>query len=198
VDNLRNSLLHLHLEVLKVARQALTALEEKMAAVQPLTDAEQLQYDSLDAEGLEAKQAWLTAQMEAMVSEGQLTKNEQKVVLDQLASKLAALEEKLAQAEAAGKAKAVEKLTDARQELLKRSDAVRELKPIVRKPKFEAEIKAARKKLAELEKLENSKKVLPLEEIQKLNAKPKLLEDLKAMEAESAGWFADADVYDGR
>ena len=39
--------------------------------------------------------------------------------------------------------------------------------------------------------------VLPLDEIQKLNAKPKLLEDLKAMEAESAGWFADADVYEG-
>ena len=40
-------------------------------------------------------------------------------------------------------------------------------RPQVRKPKFEAEIKAARKKLAELEKLENSKVVLPLAEIQK-------------------------------
>ena len=64
-----------------------------------------------------------------------------------------------------------------REELVKKSDAVRQLKPIVRKPKFEVrrpdlmsvtlvrytrsqvEIKAARKKLAELEKLENSKKV---------------------------------------
>ena len=67
-------------------------------------------------------------------------------------------------------------------------------RPQVRKPKFEAEIKAARKKLAELEKLENSKVVLPLAEIQKLNAKPKLLEDLAAMEADAAGWFGEAST----
>jgi len=61
----------------------------------------------------------------------------------------------------------------------------------VRKVKFEAEIKAAQKRLAELTKLENSKVVLPLAEVQKLQAKPKLLEDLAAMQAESKGWFAD-------
>jgi len=142
---------------------------------------------------VECVQAWLTQQMENMVAEGQLTKNEQAAVLEQLTAKLAALEEKLAQAEASGKEKQAEKLREMRDELIKRSDAVRQLKPIVRRPKFEAEIKAARKKLAELEKLENSKKILPLEEVQKLNAKPKLLEDLKAMEIESAGWFPDAD-----
>ena len=37
----------------------------------------------------------------------------------------------------------------------------------------------------------NSKVVLPLSEVQKLSAKPKLVEDLKAMRAESAGWFAE-------
>jgi hypothetical protein len=56
--------------------------------------------------------------------------------------------------------------------------------------KAEEEIKAAQKKLAELAKLENSKVVLPLAEVQKLNAKPKLVEDLAAMQAESRGWFA--------
>ena len=66
---------------------------------------------------------------------------------------------------------------------------MRDAKPIVRKMKFEAEIKAVQKRLAELEKLENSKQVLPLSEAQKLNAKPKLLEDLAAMQAESRGWF---------
>ena len=50
-----------------------------------------------------------------------------------------------------------DKLREMREELIKRSDAVRELKPIIRKPKFEVEIKAAQKKLKELEKLENSK-----------------------------------------
>jgi len=177
----------------QVAKATLISLEEKMAAVQPLTDAEQLQYDSLDAEVLEEKQTWLTKLMEEMVSSGQLTKNEQKAVAEQLRQKLETLEEKLAMAESSGKAKQAEKLREMREELVKKADHVRDLKPIVRKPKFEAEIAAARKKLKELEKLENSKVVLPLEEVQKLNAKPKLLEDLASMTAESAGWFADAD-----
>jgi len=181
------------LEIIKVAKATLISLEEKMAAVQPLTDAEQLQYESLDAEVLEEKQTWLTKLMEEMVSSGQLTKNEQKAVAEQLRQKLETLEEKLAMAESSGKAKQAEKLREMREELVKKADHVRDLKPIVRKPKFEAEIAAARKKLKELEKLENSKVVLPLEEVQKLNAKPKLLEDLASMTAESAGWFADAD-----
>ena len=58
--------------------------------------------------------------------------------------------------------------------------------------KFEAEIKAVQKRLQELEKLENSKQVLPLSEAMKLNAKPKLLEDLAAMQTESRGWFWEA------
>jgi len=33
--------------------------------------------------------------------------------------------------------------------------------------------------------------VLPLEDVLKLNARPKLQEDLAAMLAESKGWFAD-------
>ena len=38
--------------------------------------------------------------------------------------------------------------------------------------------------------LESSKKMLTVEEAGKLNARPKLLEDLAAMEADSAGWFS--------
>ena len=38
--------------------------------------------------------------------------------------------------------------------------------------------------------LEASKKMLSIEEAGRLNARPKLLEDLAAMEADSAGWFS--------
>jgi hypothetical protein len=65
---------------------------------------------------------------------------------------------------------------------------------VTRKQKFGAEIAAVKKKLAELAKLENSKVVLPLAEVQKLAAKPKLLDDLRAMEAEARGWFSEAAV----
>ena len=73
---------------------------------------------------------------------------------------------------------------------LKEETSLKGAPPFVRKPKFELEMKAARKQLKELEKLENTKGVLPLAEVEKLNAKPKLLSDLAAMEAEAAGWFS--------
>ena len=179
------------LECLKAARAGLAASEEKLASMQPLTDEEQNRYDTLDAEGLEAKQAWLSKQLELMIDQAMLTAAEKETVLAQLGSKIELLETQLASAEAESKAKRVEKLQQLLTELRARSGIVREAKPAVRKVKFEAEIKAAQKRLAELTKLENSKVVLPLAEVQKLQAKPKLLEDLAAMQAESKGWFAD-------
>lgn len=113
--------------------------------------------------------------MEQMVDHGQLTANEKKAVTEQLASKLEQLETQIALAESEGKTKRAEKLRGMLGELQARSAAVQAATPIVRKPKFEAEIKAVQKKLGELEKLENSKVVLPLAEVQKLTAKPKLL-----------------------
>jgi hypothetical protein len=104
------------------------------------------------------------------------------------------LEVQLASAEAEGKAKRAEKLQEMLASLRVRYAAARELKPVTRKQKFGAEIAAVKKKLAEFAKLENSKVVLPLAEVQKLAAKPKLLDDLRAMEAEARGWFSEAPV----
>ena len=39
-------------------------------------------------------------------------------------------------------------------------------------------------------KTEGTETIFSLEEVQKLHAKPKLLDDLRRMEAESAGWFS--------
>lgn len=184
------------LEVLKATRAELAASEQKLASLQPLTDAEQHNYDTLDAPALEEKQQWLQKQLEAMVDNGHLTKDEKEVVLGQLASKLEQLEAQLVGAESEGKAKRAEKLQAMAAELRVRLAAVREAKPITRKLKFETEIKAAQQKLKELEKLENSKVVLPLAEVQKLAAKPKLVDDLRAMQAESKGWFSEPTVVD--
>jgi len=129
-----------------------------------------------------------------MVASGNLTNGEKDMVLAQLASKLEQLEGQLASAEADGKAKKVEKLQELLSELRVKLAATRDVKPIKRPTKFEAEIKAVQKKLAELAKLEGSKAVLPLAEVQKLAARPKLLEDLSAMQAESRGWFSEDPV----
>ena len=177
------------LEVLKTARADITAIEAKLARMEALTAEEQRQYDTLDATSLEEKQAWLSKQMEYMVDKGLLTAEERRTVAEQLASKLEQLDEQIAAAETEGKAKRAEKLRAMREDMQARSAAVNGLKPIVRKAKYEQEIKAIEKRLAQLAKLENSKEALPLAEVQKLNAKPKLLEDLGAMLSESRGWF---------
>ena len=177
------------LDALKAARAGLAASEEKLARLVALTEDEQHRYDTLDATALEEKQQWLSKQIESMIDRGQLTAEEKEVVLAQLASKIELLEAQVASAEAEGKAKRAEKLQQLLAELRARCGVVREAKPIKRPVKFEAEIKAVQKKLAELAKIENSKVVLPLAEVQKLSAKPKLLEDLTAMQAESRGWF---------
>lgn len=178
------------LDCLKGYKAMWSGAEAKMTALQPLSEEEQQLYEELDAELLDQKLAALSQSMEAMIANGQLTKNEQPVVLAQLRAKLEALEVQIASAEEAGKAKRVEKLREMHAELQQRITAVKGAPPFVRKPKFELEMKAARKQLKELEKLENTKGVLPLAEVEKLNAKPKLLSDLAAMEAEAAGWFS--------
>lgn len=179
------------LEALKAARAGLAESEAKLTRGEALTDDEQHRYDTLEPEALEEKQQWLSKLMEKMIDDGQLTADEKEAVLSQLASKLEQLETQHASAEQEGKAKRAEKIASMIGELREKLAAARDIKPITRKPKFDAEIKQVQKRLKELEKLENSKVVLPLAEIQKLNAKPKLLEDLASMQAESKGWFAD-------
>jgi len=178
------------LEVLKAAKASYSEIEGKLSSMVALSPNEQSLYDELECDVLDEKQAWLTKQMDEMVSSGQLTRQEQQEVMEQLAAKLEAVELQLATAQSEGKAKKADKLREVRAGIQERRESVRAAAPIVRKPKFEAEIKAARNKLAELEKLEKSKDILPLETIQKLNAKPKLVSDLEAMEADAAGWFS--------
>uniref|UniRef100_A0A7S0NXG6 Uncharacterized protein n=1 Tax=Calcidiscus leptoporus TaxID=127549 RepID=A0A7S0NXG6_9EUKA len=178
------------LEVLKEATAQIASLEAQLTAMTPLTDGEQAWYDSVDADGISHKQAWLQQNLESMVNEGQLTSGERAEVLEKLTAKLAVLEEKLAAAEAAGKSKQAAALVKARDEMQARNMHLRGIACVTHRPKHAAEMARVRKKLAEVEKLEKSKVLLPLEEAQKLNAKPKLLAELEAMEIDAAGWFS--------
>ena len=179
------------LDVLKAAKARLAAIEAKLAELQPLSEEEQSYYDSSDADGLQAKQDFLQALLEEMIAAGQLTKPEQSAVLEQLQQKLEAVEAQVAAAAAAGSSKKEAKLREAREKLEARRAAVSALKPIANRPKFASEIGAVQTRLAALDALERSAKVLSLDDALKLNARQKLLEDLKAMQAESRGWFAE-------
>ena len=54
------------------------------------------------------------------------------------------------------------------------------------------EITQIKRKLAELDKIENAKGLQSLETLKKLNAKPELEKQLKKLEGENDGWFMDA------
>mmetsp|Transcript_52608 Transcript_52608/g.87343 ORF Transcript_52608/g.87343 Transcript_52608/m.87343 type:complete len:346 (-) Transcript_52608:400-1437(-) len=177
-------------DVLKGARKRLLKVEASLTALQAISDEDQQFYDAIDSAVLQEKQEWLAAQLEAMIDRGALTHTERGSTLTMLAHKLEDLEIKLATAESSGKAKQAAQLQQVRCDLLGRIAKLKETKPITHPIKFEAEMKAIQKKLAALEKLENSKEVLPLEEVTKLNTKPKLLADLQAMQIESTGWFS--------
>jgi len=180
------------LDVLKKAKADYAAVEAKLAAREELSAQDQQLVDELDVEVVGEKQTWLTKAMDEMITGGQLTKPEQAMVLEQLNGKLEQVETQIALAESEGKEKKAAKMREAHAEVLQRVEAVRGAKPLNRPPKFEKEMLLAKKKLAELEKLEvrSKKEVLPLSEVERLNAKPKLVADLKAMEEDSAGWFS--------
>ena len=71
---------------LKDCAGKLEAIEKKLAAMEALDEAEQAMYDTADQEALVGKIGWLQAQMDAMVTKGQLTASEQKSVLEQAIS----------------------------------------------------------------------------------------------------------------
>ena len=99
------------LDVIKAARAGLAASEKKLEAMVALTEDEQHRYDTLDASDLEAKQQWLSKQMDEMIDNGQLTAAEKETVLAQLASKIEQLEAQVASAEAEQKPKRAEKIS---------------------------------------------------------------------------------------
>ena len=75
-------------------------------------------------------------------------------VLEQLHSKLEAVELQIATADSEAKEKRAAKLREGHAELVTRIDTVSGLKPAHRAAKFEKEMVAARKQLLELDKLE--------------------------------------------
>ena len=124
-----------------------------------------------------------------MIAGSELTGAEQRDVVGLLQQKLEALDTSLAMAESEGKTKKAEKMQQTRTELVGRIDKVQSSKPVARKDKHHAEMVALRKRLDELDKLEKSKAILPLADVEKLAARPRLREDLAALEADSKGWF---------
>ena len=129
-------------------------METKLGAMEALDAREQQLIDELDTEALDAKLKWLAKELDGMVTAGQLNKEEKAMVLEQLHTKLEAVELQIATADSEAKEKRAAKLREGHAELVARIDTVSGLKPAHRAAKFEKEMVAARKQLLELDKLE--------------------------------------------
>ena len=140
--------------MLKVAKADYAAVETKLSAMEALDAREQQLIDELDTEALDAKLKWLAKELDGMVTAGQLNKEEKAMVLEQLHTKLEAVELQIATADSEAKEKRAAKLREGHAELVARIDTVSGLKPAHRAAKFEKEMVAARKQLLELDKLE--------------------------------------------
>jgi hypothetical protein len=177
------------LKRLKVMASALEQLEAMLTDQKQLTEQEQEMYDSMVEVG--QKVDHLNEELEKMVAKGRLTKGEQKQMVDDLGKKLEELDVMSATAEAEKKLKKRDALLSKKEEIIKKSNAILEFKPIVYTVAHEKEMNDLRNEIAALSKLENSGKLLKGDELTKLAKKPRLEERLALLEDEDKGWFED-------
>ena len=181
------------LDFLKAELATLHKLEPNLTTFDAPSPEEQRDRTALVTGRLDEKHTWLSQEMERMMEQGELTADEQRRMETKMQTKL--LHEEAKQIGVSGSSLAAEKLRV-------KLRAVREAKPIVWPVKLAAKIEAHETKLAALAELESQKLPLPLSEVQKLSAKPKLLEELAKMRQESRGWFSGSEkcvslsVYD--
>ena len=169
---------------LKGELATLQKLEASPATFEAPSPEEQRDRMALVTGRLDEKYTWLSQEMERMMEQGELTAGEQRRMETKMQAKL--LHEEAKQIGVSGSSLAAEKLRV-------KLRAVREAEPIVWPVKLAANIQAHETKLAALAELESPKLPLPLSEVQKLSAKPKLLEELAEMRQESRGWFAGSE-----
>lgn len=174
------------LKILVAELQTLQALEARPAQEVP-TPEEQRKCMELPTCRLEDKIKWLRKELELMIDRGQLTADEKRLLAEEWQHKLSDEE-----AKRTGASSRAAELLRGKLETLRKSE------PFTRKPKHAKEIEALERMLTELAELESSKVPVPLEELEKLYAKPRLLAKLAELKNASRGWFAEDMETDGQ
>mmetsp|Transcript_48857 Transcript_48857/g.113243 ORF Transcript_48857/g.113243 Transcript_48857/m.113243 type:complete len:417 (+) Transcript_48857:79-1329(+) len=185
------------LDIIKTRITTLENIEGKMARLELLSAEEQDLFDDVGADELREKAKALTKELQRMIDEGQLTSAEKSAFLEQLDSKLEAMEAELAKADAEGKAKKVQALTQQRDAARKTRCAVKD-GPSASLPtlRHARELASLHGKLAELNRIEKaSKGHYTMEELKRLGERPEIDEAISVLEARSRGWFEDDDVF---
>ncbi len=112
-----------------------------------------------------------------MVDTGQLTSSEKSQVLSQIESRMKEVQS-----------------SNEKKRLEERCSKIMVIEPIAHTLRNKAEICKLAVKLHDIEKLETIRgRLLSIDEVKKLGAKPELLEQLQGLEQEAIGWFCDKD-----
>jgi hypothetical protein len=158
-------------------------LDAKLLSGTPLTDAEQDMYDSVSMASLDEKEAYVKAQMHSQVENGNLTKRELEMLLNQVNEKVDTLDKEISQSQ--DKPKKLEKLKAMKEKAVERKAMLEEIQPKAPpKLRHEAEIQKLRVELAPLNKLEDGAKgrLLTVKETQTLARKDEILEEIAQLE----------------
>jgi len=188
------------LDTIKGRISKLESIEGKMTRLEALSSEEQALFDDVGADALREKAKLLSGAMQEMVDEGKLTSAEKSAFLEQLEVKLAAVEEEIKKAEADGKAKKVQALSQ-QKELAQKTRATVKDAPAapLAQLRHGNELKKLYAKLAGLDKIEKvSKGHYTMDDLKKLGERPEIDEAISVLETRSRGWFEDDDVFKER
>lgn len=191
------------LGVLQDYDRKLEALDNKMmATAQPLSAAEQEEYDVTTREILAEKIAFVQGEMKAQVSTGKLTSSEKERVLHGMDEKLQAMKAELAAATSAGQAKKVTSIQAAIDQLAARQASVASSAAIVHPVKGDVDMKKCEIGMANCDRLAaNIKKagrLATIAEARELGMKSDFEEKLAQLRKDARTWFESEEEFEER
>eukprot|EP00947_MAST-08B_sp_MAST-8B-sp1_P000474 g474.t1 len=189
------------LEALKDLGRQLRTCDEKLIAMEKLTEEEERLYDATTTDELSEKVVALQADIKSMVAQGKLTKQERDSLIDQVKAKLgdaAGGGDGDGDGDGDGGAAAAggdDKETAA---LRKRLAKLSMISPITHPLKQERELLKLFSDLLPLEKLENTSRLLDAAEMRQLGRKGDIEDEIDAIACACRGWFETDDEIDAR
>uniref|UniRef100_A0A7S2JSB7 Uncharacterized protein n=1 Tax=Leptocylindrus danicus TaxID=163516 RepID=A0A7S2JSB7_9STRA len=172
------------------------ALQDSLFKGEPLSDPQQEFYDTVSLDTLALKAGIVKKSMAAQVESGSITKEEKAQLLEQVSSKLSAIEEEIGSSQ--GKPKKLAKLTETKQKLKKREEMLGKITPQPpHKLKNEVQIMKLRTEMRPLEKLEAESRgrLLSIKETSMLTRKTEIEEEIVNLENSSREWFEGDDSF---
>lgn len=187
--------------VLANIEKTISDLEQRLMEGIVLDDNEQAMYDTVSVNELKEKHKVVKDAMHEQVENGNITAEEQRKLLEQVADRLASINTELIGAKSDKKVKKVEKLNTMKTKLEERQAMLKNISPKPPEPlKHWKAIEKLRKELVPLIKLEDDTRgrLLSVKETKTLARKEEILEEISQLEHASRNWFEDDPSFDLR